>query len=207
VRGKEEGWVWWYKEKQRRECFCWQSFYSECYYLTLAKRHSLCPKEKGRRHRRSSPGLSLIVGGFSRLGGVAHGYLKYPSTLATVVVAGSIVIITIDRAVNSVVTNLATTSASIIAGAPNTFFGGQRRGVAIVVVSEAVVVAKAIVVVVVVAVVVVVVVVIVVVGAVHVAELAVDVVDLQLNRIDFHSVGVRDSVSGDTSGNETVGVC
>ena len=141
--------------------------------------------------------------------------MKYPSTLATVVIAGSIVIVTIDGTVNSVVTDLATTSASIIAGIPNMFFGGQGRGVAIVVVSEAVVVAKAIVVVaVVVAVVVVVVVAIIVVvvvvvvkGAVHVAELAVDVVDLQLNRIDFHSVGVRNSVSGDTSGNETVGVC
>jgi len=50
--------------------------------------------------------------------------LKYPSALAVVVVAGFIVVITIDGAVYSIVTNLSTTSASIIAAAPNTFFRG-----------------------------------------------------------------------------------
>src|ERR1700743_1223853 len=163
---------------QGGECFFWQSFYFGCYYLTLAKEHSLCPKEKGRRYRRSSPGLSLTVGGFSRLGGVAHGYLKDPSTLARVAVAGSIVIISIESAVHFIVADCSTAYASIIAAAPSTFFGGQGGRVAVVVVSIAVVVAKAIVVVIVVIAVVIVIAAVVVKGAIHIAELAVDVVKL-----------------------------
>src|SRR5690606_19868914 len=43
--------------------------------LTLGQEHSLCPGEQGRGFRRSGPGLILIVGGFSRLGRIAHSYL------------------------------------------------------------------------------------------------------------------------------------
>ena len=69
--------------------------------------------------------------------------------------------------------------------------------VPIVVVAKAVIVARAIVIVIVV---IAVIVVVVVKGAIHVAELAGNVVELQLNIVDFHGVGVRDGVSGDTSG-------
>src|SRR5690554_1610474 len=43
--------------------------------LTLGQEHSLCPGEQGREFRRSGPGPILIVGGFSRLGGITHSYL------------------------------------------------------------------------------------------------------------------------------------
>ena len=96
------------------------------------KEHSLCPEEKGRERRRSSPGLSLIVGGFSRLGGIAHSYLINPSALAIVVVVAvvvvvvvvvvAVVIVAVDVAFFCMVSSLAAATAGIVTFAPFAVF-------------------------------------------------------------------------------------
>jgi hypothetical protein len=69
MRQKEEGRG--DQQQKWRECFEQQEFYY--YNLTLEEEHSLCPEEKGREYRRSGPGLSLSVGGISRLGSITRG--------------------------------------------------------------------------------------------------------------------------------------
>jgi hypothetical protein len=127
------------------------------------KKHFLYPEEKEREHQRSSPGLSLIVGGFSRLGGITHSYLINPSSLAVVgavaavaAVAVTVIVVAVNWTPVGEMIRLTTAAASIVVVAPFAFFLGQGRWVANVVVvakAIAVVVARSIVIVVVVVVV------------------------------------------------------
>ena len=137
-------------------------------------KHSLCPEEKGRTRRRSSPGLSLIVGGISRLGGIAHDYLINSATV--------VIVVAILGAVAPKVTLLAAAQASTSAHEMVALVLSQRGRVSIIV-AVVVVVAVAI-----------------VERAVHVAELAVDIVELELDVVDFHCVGVSRTSSRSREG-------